>query len=586
MMYKKILPLLLAVALLLSACGTVRTQPGEAPAANDAAAKIAYVPLDDRPNNYECMVYMAQSLDYELIMPPLDDFSTRLDGQPGTQTGDRAAIYDWLVSCENDGCDRYIIFVDQLVSGGLCASRSGDINGTVTLSDGSVVTETELLEMTLELLRSDDNNRVWLLDSVMRLAPTIGYDGYTADDYNGIRAYFALPRLALSGDKLTVSDITAAYGLDENGNAIPIPEGYTAADNERFIEARERKLLLSDELLRLVSDDDDIFTVLYGIDDSSVSNCAQTNEIAYIESLLREGDELLSGVDDMGFKALCSIYLEEINWQGAEAEVRYFGGAEGENACQFDYHPLNELVTEHMDYFGLAEKTGAELKICVLTKPADADKGTEYCDELIDYLNACLESDMPVILLDASNSAYGDYFQTRLVEDTELGKLIAYAGLLDLANLTGTGLSHGVARYAYLKNGEGTELSEYGHMCSLADVLIHDICYRDNVRPLLASYIKDELMGDPNNLYATETDPELVNDKLAELMSENTKKLIEKLECCNFISSLSPYAERGWGGIELSGLKLPWYRTFEISFELKAGSSTEPHENVFGVYYK
>lgn len=585
-MYKKILPLLLALTLLLSACGTVRTKPGTAPTTQDDTAKIAYVPLDDRPNNYECMVYMAQSLDYELLMPEYDDFSTVLDGQPGTAAGDRAALYDWLKSCENDGCDRYIIFMDQLLSGGLCASRSGEVNGTVTLSDGTVVTETELLEMTLELLRSDDNNRVWLLDSVMRLAPTIGYDGYTAEDYSKIREYFSLPRLKLSSTELSLENVISTYGIDENGESIPVPNGYTAADIERFTEARERKLLLSDELLRLVSDDNGIFTVLYGIDDSSVSNCAQTNEIAYIESMLREGDELLSGVDDMGFKALCSMYLEEADWQGAEAEVRYFGGMESQNACQFDYRPLNELVTEHMDYFGLTEKTGAELKICVLTKPADADKGTDYCDELIDYLNDCLESELPVILLDASNSAYGDYFRTRLVEDTELGKLIAYAGLLDLANLTGTGLSHGVARYAYLKNEEGTELSEYGHMCSLADVLIRDLCYRDDVRPLLAAYVKDTLAGDPNNLYATETDPEFVNDKLAELMSENTKKLIEKLERCNFISSLSPYAERGWGGIELSGLRLPWYRTFEITFELKAGKSTEAHENVFGVYYK
>lgn len=584
-MSKKLLCLLLCLVLLLSACSVVRTTPSDPPTSENTK-KIAYLPLDDRPNNYECMVYMAQSLDYELIMPSLDDFSTRLDGQPGTQTGDRAAIYDWLVSCENDGCDRYIIFVDQLVSGGLCASRSGDINGTVTLSDGSVVTETELLDMTLTMLSEDENNRVWLLDSVMRLAPTIGYNGYTAEDYSEIREYFSLPRLKLSASELSLENVVAAYGTDENGNAISVPEGYTAAEIAEFTKARERKLLLSDELLRLVSDDDGIFTVLYGIDDSSVSNCAQTNEIAYIESLLRDGDELLSGVDDMGFKALCSMYLEEVGWQGSCAEVKYFGGAENENACQFDYRPLKLLISEHMEYFGLTEKSGAELKICVLTKPADADKGTDYCDELIDYLNACLDDGKPVILLDGSNAAYGDYFRTRLAEDTELGKLIAYAGLLDLANLTGTGLSHGVARYAYLKYGEGTELSEYGHMCTLADVLIRDICYRDDVRPLLASYVKDELGGDPNNLYANGTDPDTVNDELKRLMDERVPKLIENLETSNFISSLSPYSERGWGGVEMSGLRLPWYRTFEITFELKVGKSTDPHESVLGVYYK
>ncbi len=584
-MSKKSLCLLLCIVLLLSACSVVRTVPTDPPTAENTK-KIAYLPLDDRPNNYECMVYMAQSLDYELIMPSLDAFSTRLDGQPGTQMGDRAVIYDWLASCENDGCDRYIIFVDQLVSGGLCASRSGDINGSVTLTDGTVVTETELLEMTLSLLSEDENNRVWLLDSVMRLAPTIGYNGYTAEDYSEIREYFSLPRPRLSENELSLENVIAAYGLDESNDPIPTPEGYTDSEIESFTKARERKLMLSNELMQLVANDTKVFTVLYGIDDSSVSNCAQTNEIAYIESLLRDGDELLSGVDDMGFKALCSMYLEEISWQGSTAEVKYFGGAEAENACQFDYRPLSELVSRHMDYFGLTEKQGAELKICVLTKPKDESKAEEYCDELIDYLNDCLKNGSPVILMDGSNTAYGDYFRTRLTEDTELGKLIAYAGLLDLANLTGTALSHGVARYAYLKHGEGTELSEYGHMCTIADVLIRDICYRDDVRPLLASYVKDELGGDPNNLYATKTDPDTVNDELKRLMDERVPKLIESLESSNFISSLSPYSERGWGGVEISDLHLPWYRTFEITFELKVGKSTDPHENVLGVYYK
>ncbi len=584
-MSKKFLCLLLCIVLLLSACSVVTTVPTDPPITENTK-KIAYLPLDDRPNNYECMVYMAQSLDYELIMPSLDDFSTRLDGQPGTQIGDRAAIYDWLVSCEKDGCDRYIIFVDQLVSGGLCASRSGDINGTVTLSDGTVVTEAQLLEMTLSLLSEDENNRVWLLDSVMRLAPTIGYSGYTAEDYSNIREYFSFARPTISGDELSLSSVINAYGLDENGNELPPPKGYTSDDMLRFTQSRERKLRLSDELLRLTSNDDGIFTILYGIDDSSVSNCVQTNEIAYIESRLRDCDTLLSGVDDMGFKALCSMYLEEIEWQGACAEVKYFGGMEDENACQFDYRPLSELVRQHMDYFGISENAGAELKICVLTKPKDESKAEEYCDELIDYLNDCLKNGSPVILMDGSNTAYGDYFRTRLTEDTELGKLIAYAGLLDLANLTGTALSHGVARYAYLKHGEGTELSEYGHMCTLADVLIRDICYRDDVRPLLASYVKDQLGGDPNNLYATKTDPDTVNDELKRLMDERVPTLIESLESSNFISSLSPYTERGWGGVEMSGLRLPWYRTFEITFELKVGKSTDPHENVLGVYYK
>ena len=202
----------------------------------------------------------------------------------------------------------------------------------------------------------------------------------------------------------------------------------------------------------------------------------------------------------MRFKALAAMYLNDTDWQGTPAELRYFGGAEDENACEFDYRPLSEIVSEHMDFFGLEERASAQLKIYVLTKPEDPELAQTYCDELIDALNDSLSDGDAVILMDASNGAYGDTFRTALVKRTELAKLATYAGQLDLANLTGTALGHGVARYAYLKNGECSELSEYGHMCSLADVLVKDICYRNNARASLSEYIRTELSGNPDNL--------------------------------------------------------------------------------------
>lgn len=585
-MKKRLCVLLLAAMLLLSGCGVDPTQPGKAPEAPENAVKLAYIPLDDRPNNYECMLYMAQSLDYELLMPETELFRTRLDGQPGAEKGDRAALYEWLLDCEEQGCDRYIIFLDQLLSGGLCASRSASSDETVTLSDGRTVTDRELLEMTIKLLSSDKNNRVWLLDTVMRLAPTVGYAGWTLDDYYSVREYFAQPRLLLPDAELTPGNIVSAYGMSPDGGEIPL-SCVDADDIKRCTDARQRKLLLAQELFMLLhGDESGVFTVLYGIDDSSESNCVQVNEIAYIRTLLRRTDALLSGVDDMGFKALAAMYLNDTDWQGTPAELRYFGGAEDENACEFDYRPLSEIVSEHMDFFGLEESASAQLKIYVLTKPEDPERAQTYCDELIDALNDSLSDGDAVILMDASNGAYGDTFRTALVNGTEFGKLVAYAGQLDLANLTGTALGHGVARYAYLKNGECSELSGYGHMCSLADVLVKDICYRNNARASLSEYIRTELSGNPDNLWATNTSPDAANAELCRLMDGLVPQLLEKLQRCNFISSLAPYSESGWGGVAIKDYRLPWYRSFEISFAIEVGKATQPHKSLLGIYYK
>ena len=187
--------------------------------------------------------------------------------------------------------------------------------------------------MTIKLLSSDKNNRVWLLDTVMRLAPTVGYAGWTLDDYYSVREYFAQPRLLLPDAELTPGNIVSAYGMSPGGGEIPL-SSVDADDIKRCTDARQRKLLLAQELFMLLhGDESGVFTVLYGIDDSSESNCVQVNEIAYIRTLLRRTDALLSGVDDMGFKALAAMYLNDTGWQGTPAELRYFGGAEDENAC-------------------------------------------------------------------------------------------------------------------------------------------------------------------------------------------------------------------------------------------------------------
>lgn len=50
-----------------------------------------------------------------------------------------------------------------------------------------------------------------------------------------------------------------------------------------------------------------------------------------------------------------------------------------------------------------------------------------------------------MILIDAGNGLYGTDFHDALTERTELGWLLSYAGFLDMAIVTGTAVSHGIA---------------------------------------------------------------------------------------------------------------------------------------------
>ena len=590
--------------LLLTGCGPYRTDPADAEVWDthpDAEKVIAYVPLDDRPDNEERVLYLAESLGYTLAMPERDLYHTALDGQPlnanGTQSGDRAALYEWVLEQEKAGCDRYILFMDQLLSGGLVNSRAMAGENPVTLSTGESLTETELMDRLLTLL-ADDSNRVWLLDSVIRLAPTVGYTGFGLNEYNALRNYGIKSRPELKDSDLTVEKIVASYPLGTDGSVLgveaeePLPEGAV----EDYLAARERKLRLSQEMFRVLEDDGyDHFRVLIGVDDSSEEDSIQKNEIAFLRTRLREEDALLSGVDDLAFKAVAKLYLEELGWDGAKVCARYFGGTEDLPACAYDYKPLTEIVEEHFDFFDLTETTEAEsdLMLLVLTQPADEAKQTAYYEQLIKELKGHQENtQIPVMLIDAGNARYGTAFHKALTEEVELGWLLSYAGALDMAIVTGTALSHGVARYARLSldHQHKTQVSERAFLRTVADSVLKDFCYRHVVRAEITAYAQDTLGGMADNFWNPEIDRAALLELLERRMTEETAEVIRNLERSNFIDELpegkGEYLERGWGGIALENYRYPWDRAFEMSMDIQLGECTEPHKKVLGVYYK
>ena len=595
-MKKRILAAALA-CVLLAGCG-VRT-PAPAEETPEERPVIAYVPLDDRPDNVERVVYLAESVGYSLVMPEADLYRTRLDGQPtnenGTQYGDIAALYEWVLDQEAAGCDRYILSMDQLLSGGLVNSRHTAETLAVTLSDGTVMTDRELLGGLLTALAADENNRVWLLDSVMRLAPTVGYAGFGIEEYNALRAYGAAPRKEAAGAELTVEAIAADYRLGSGEALLRAADfGLTEKQADTYLSARRRKLELSDRMMEVVSGGEyGNFRVLIGIDDSSAEECIQKNEIAYLRSRLRAGDALLSSVDDLAFKAVAKLYLEECGWSGGTAAVRYFGGSEKEPACAYDFQPLDDIMEEHLAFFALTRSgnyRAAGLQVLVLTQPQAAENSGTYYTQLIEALKECRERGWPTILIDAGNGAYGTAFHEALTEQVELGWLLSYAGFLDMAIVTGTALSHGVARYAHLEHGETSTGEEKAFAKTLADSILKDFCYKNVVREDLLAYIRNDLGASPDNFWNPDTDRETILRRLEQGMEAAARSVVKNLERSNCIVSLDRSAENGglagWGGVELSNYRFPWDRAFEIGMDIEVGDFTKPHKSVLGVYYQ
>lgn len=588
-MKQRILAALLA-CLLLSGCAQTPVYTAEEEVNGPA---VAYVPLDDRPDNVERVQYLAWSLGYDLQMPQADDYRTRLQGQPlnenGTQYGDRADLYEWVLAQEEAGCDRYILSMDQLLSGGLVNSRSMWEHESVTLSDGTTLTEPELLSALLETLARDENNQVWLLDSVMRLAPTVGYDHWDLDGYNALRAYGMAGRPVLEGEALTVEAIEADYRLGSDGSQLPLGEfGLEEWEVEEYLSARSRKLELAGQMMETVTGDGyGNFHVLIGIDDSSEEDSIQKNEIAYLRSLLRPGDALLSGVDDLAFKAVTRLYLDEQGWDGATATVRYYGGTEDQPACAYDYKPLQEIMAEHFEFFDLQESSDGELQILVLTQPLDEAAAQNYCNSLVMDLRQCQIQGQPVIVIDAGNGRYGTQFHEMLTEQTELGGLLSYAGFLDMAIVTGTALSHGVARYARLEAGKPSDAENRAFARTLADSILKDFCYKNIVRDKLLNYIRSDLGANPDNFWQPETNRNAIRQMLEREMEECTKPVIRNLESSHMavVPHPAPTGDRiGWGSVLLGNYRFPWDRAFEIGMDIELEAFTAQHKGTYEMY--
>ena len=585
---KRLWAALLALVL-LAGCGYQRTEPlpYPEPAASEPGKTIAYVPLDDRPDNVERVEYLAESLGYALVMPEKVLYRTALDGQPKNfdtlQRGEPWSLFTWVLEQEAAGCDRYILSLDQMHSGGLVASRSMTGYG-IELPGGGTARVYSMLEKLLAALSADEKNVVWLLDSVMRLAPTVGYEGGTLEDYNAIRAFGALPRRTLEGEALNLENLDESYWWGPNGENLRSrtkEEGtYEAA--LRHVRSRARKMTLSYVVQdTLAKPGYENFRLLIGIDDSSLEDCIQKNEIAYLRQGLRTDSEgtqldwLLSGVDDLAFKAVARLYLDETDWQGYSVNLQFFGGTEDLPACEYDFQPLAEIVLEHFEFFDLLQGRAAQLHVLVLTQPKEESLKQAYINLLLQTLEDRREYQQPTILIDASNGTYGTAFYEALTKDTELGYLLAYSGMLDMAIVTGTALSHGAARYAVLKNGENTDAMDRAWARTLADSVLKDFCYKGVVRNDLLAYIRNDLGGDPNNFWYPELDREDLLQRLEEGMEKETAPVIRNLERSAFLSSISPdgeIEERHWGGIALENYRFPWDRAFEIGMDIRLGA--------------
>ncbi len=489
--------------------------------------RVAYLPLDDRPVNKERVQYLAQSVGIDLVMPEDWMYRTALDNmQPnpnGLTIGDREALLAWMKEADKT-CDYFILSLDQALSGGLVGSR--------WLSNTDLTLEYDIMDEIIHLCKT---NTVVMFDTVMRLASTVGYQGYDLDTYNALRSYGFTARKQLQGNQLTIENIVAGYRYDENGNRIPDP--VSESKMKQYLGARERKLKLADYILRNVKDD--VEFVYIGVDDSNPRVTIQSNEITYLRNLLGDKGVLSAAADELGM--CCLTRLVTKLYGDVDIKLSYFGSGEHQPADDFDIGTLGENVDTHLTCMNAKKTANGGLHALILTRfYTESD-----CVRLMDTLERNLQNGVPTVLLDVSNSGM---LSGMLVEqsDVELGLLLGYSSWNTAGNAMGIALSMSIARYSYLMHFEqSTPDADEGFLKSMTFAYIKDISYRR-----FHTYL-DGFLSESNPCSAP--------------------LILRRLNASQIISSLQTYAEKDHDVIRTSNFRYPWNRTFEMTFDISFG---------------
>ncbi len=489
--------------------------------------KIAYIPIDNRPVNFDRAKMLAKSVGVELLMPEEDLFRTALDNMTpnknGTSYGDRQALLDWLKKTDKE-CDYFVLSLDQLLSGGLVASR--------WLDNTDLAFEYEIADYIISLAK---NNTVVLFDTVMRLASTVNFEGYQMNEYNNLRSYGSVARKTLTGSELTVDNIIAGYKYDANGSKVSTPLSSAAID--KYLASRTRKLKLIDHILSKSLADLEFCYI--GVDDSSTTTNIQTNEINYISKKLGDNGVIYAGTDELGLMGITRIVTKL--YGSANIGVTYFGSSKGEIADEFDFAPLDYEIENHIKSLGCTVVNGGsgDVEVLVITRNA----GNNEAIKLVDKASELIENNKPVIIIDP-NSKNADFLQKQLLtRDFPLSMLLGYSNWNTAANAMGIALSNGISRYTYLANCSNiTNQSHRGFLEASTFGYLKDISYKyygfSIENPNAAGY-------------------------------GSYSAIVEQINNSEMITSIAPYTVNSHDTVSVDNFRYPWNRTFEMTFDVK-----------------
>ena len=535
-----------------------------------------YIPLDDRPVNVERMKMLSEGLNVNLIMPDADLHRTHLDNQllnsNKTQIGDPEKLLEFIKSQDINSIDAFIISLDQMTSGGLVGSRAN--------YESDITDELRIVEEMIEFI---GDKPLYLLDTVMRLASTDGFKGYTGTEYTALRLYTMENRLPLSGDDLNLDNIIANYNIGEDGKELNYSKyGITEEQYTNYMIARERKIRLTDKILSIVNKETTKY--ICGVDDSSNTYNIQMNEIKYIQKIY-PSVYTFPGTDELGLMWLSRAYQDLTNYRPLKLKITVFGDSYEVVDNQYDGITMKANIENHINALGdkIVEED-FDLEVLVLTSSKNTNLLNTESKNLVAKMKENIKNNIPTCILDG-NSVNLDrrlILAGYLTKKNSLSTLVGFSSWNTIANTIGLGLSQATTRTSYLLSDYSLyqDDSTEGFLESLMFGFTKDLVYKTYIEEQIKIYINNNSYDKDGNKVTPSSNfyqyiPYSADyvEKLTDYMENYQQANVGKYKA-NFVGNQAYKSLRNGivteevESVDINNYHFPWYRTFEISYEV------------------
>jgi len=514
--------------------------------------KIIYLPLDERPCNYNYPAQLASMTDLTLIEPPRSLLGVK------KHPAEYELLKQWLEK-ESLDATRLIVSIDMLVYGGIVPSRLHH------LTEKECTYRLELLKL---LKTNNPSLKIYANNLIMRV-PSYDSDDEEPTYYAQYgRKLFEYGWKLDRGERETLDD-TEARILTELTMQIPseVLNDYTGRRatnsfvNRLVIRYTEEGII--DKLVIPLDDNAE-----YGF------SAKEQRELLFLVDKNNLADRVMiyPGADEIGCTLFAGIFCEIKNYV-PEVFIRYSSTAGPFIIPRYEDRSLNESIKSHITASGACisdSSSESDFVLMVNAPPVGQSEAAEsfqsYRERNHAYYSECHLNEFRqairtysqkgrfIALADVAVSNGADHSLMKLLsKGHDLQLLNAFAAWNTSGNTLGTVIAHSVVAsyYSKMTSEEVDAVWRKNSDSFLLRRLIEDWGYQTVVRNEVISTVLPELGVTTIDLGSSE-------DEIREAIKEGLNEF-----CCTYLMDLTDSSKP-----LVADVTLPWHRTFELDFKL------------------